>query len=83
MIEPKLVRDLLPQIIRTTGAVPITACLLHADYHAMGRACWDVTFDWFFEHQDLSPAAQRAGYQGAVERRILDGLRTPAAPSPA
>lgn len=65
------------------SAEPITACLLHADYHVMDRACWDVTMDWFFEHQELSPAAQRAAYQGAVERRILDGLRTRATPSPA
>lgn len=54
---------------------PITACLLHADYHVMGRPCWDTTMEFFFEHQDMPTDAQRAAYQGAVERRILDGLR--------
>jgi len=58
-----------------TTAAPITACLLHADYHAMGQECWDVTLDWFFAHQEKPVDAQRVGYQGAVERRILDGLR--------
>lgn len=60
---------------------PITACLLHADYHLMNRECWDTTLDWYFERQHLSAGAQRAAYQGAVERRILDGLHiTPSQP---
>jgi hypothetical protein len=60
-----------------TTAPPITACLLHADYHAMGQDCWNVTIDWFFAHQEQPVGAQRAAYQGAVERRILDGLQAP------
>ncbi len=55
-------------------AAPVTACLLHADYHAMRADCWDVTMEWFFEHQEMPPAAQRSAYQGAVERLLLDGL---------
>ena len=58
----------------TATAPPITACLLHADFHAMESACWDTTLDWYFEHQGQSPAAQRAGYMAAVERRMLDLL---------
>lgn len=58
----------------------ITACLLHADYHVMDRACWDTTTEFFFAHQEMPTHAQRAAYQGAVERRILDGFR-PAAPA--
>jgi hypothetical protein len=60
------------------AAEPITACLLHADFHTMESGCWEITLNWYFEHQELSPAAQRAAYQAAVERRILYGLRTPA-----
>jgi hypothetical protein len=58
---------------------PLTACLLHADIHAMDRACWDVTLGWYMAHQEQPPAEQRAGYQAAVERRMLDAIRTPAA----
>lgn len=58
-----------------TTTSPITACLLHADYHVMDSACWDCAMDWYFEHQEQPPDAQRAGYMAAVERRILDGLR--------
>lgn len=54
---------------------PITACLLHADFHVMSSKCWDATVDWFFEHQEQPPEVKRAGYMAAVERRILDLLR--------
>jgi hypothetical protein len=57
------------------NAAPITACLLHADYHAMDADCWDVTTGWYFDHQDEPTRQQRNAYQAAVERRILDGLR--------
>lgn len=54
---------------------PITACLLHADFHTMNATCWDATTDWYFEHQEQSPEVQRAGYMAAVERRMLDLVR--------
>lgn len=54
---------------------PITACLLHADYHAMTTECWGVTLDWYVDHQDKPDREQRNDYQAAVERRILDQAR--------
>ena len=54
---------------------PITACLLHADYHVMSPKCWTVTLEWMGRHEHMPEAEQRAAYQGAVERAALDALR--------
>lgn len=56
-------------------AEPITACLLHADYHAMAPDCWGVTLDWMFGHEDIPEPQRRDAYQAAVERSILNELR--------
>lgn len=56
-----------------------TACLLHGAFHVMGQECWATTVDWYFEHQELTEAQRRDGYQAAVERRMLDDLRMEAA----
>ena len=53
---------------------PITACLLHADYHVMGPECWTETLLWMDRHEDMSDADQRGAYQAAVERAMLDAL---------
>ena len=47
-------------------------CLKHADYHPMDGACWTVTADYFFAHQDLPEAEARACYQLAVEQAMLN-----------
>jgi hypothetical protein len=57
---------------------PITACLLHADYHLMDPDCWGAVLDWQETHQHLPEQQRRDDYQAAVEHRILDQLRTPA-----
>ena len=54
---------------------PITACLLHADFHVMDHRCWTETLLWMGAHEDLSDDEQRAAYQATVERVILDRLR--------
>lgn len=57
------------------NATPITACLLHADYHRMDRDCWGVVIDWQDRHQHLPEQQRRNDYQAAVERRILEQTR--------
>lgn len=57
-------------------ATPITACILHADYHRMDTDCWGATLDWQDQHQHVPEAQRRDGYQAAVERLILDQLHT-------
>jgi hypothetical protein len=57
-------------------ATPVTACLLHADYHRMGGECWGVVLDWQERHQGVPEAQLRNDYQDAVERRILDSLHS-------
>lgn len=58
---------------------PITACLLHADFHAMGADCWGATFEFDLKQQESHPELnlqdRRDAYQAAVERRMLDQLR--------
>lgn len=51
-----------------------TACLLHADVHVMGQACWSTTLDWYFTHDHLEGQEARDAYQAAVERKMLDQL---------
>ncbi|WP_157874562.1 hypothetical protein [Streptomyces sp. AcH 505] len=51
-----------------------TTCLLHADVHLMGAACWDTTLDWYFTHQHVHPDEARDAYQAEAERRMLDHL---------
>lgn len=55
---------------------PIAACLLHADFHAMDHQCWTETLRWMDAHEDLSDDEQRASYQAAVERAMLDQFRS-------
>lgn len=59
----------------TAPAVPITACLLHADYHRMDRECWGVVLDWQNNHLSLPERQRRNDYQAAVERAILNHVR--------
>lgn len=54
---------------------PITACLLHADFHVMSPECWTTTLLWMGEHDEMPDAEQRAAYQAAVEAAIVDKLR--------
>ncbi|MFD8199949.1 hypothetical protein [Streptomyces sp. NPDC059701] len=54
---------------------PVTACLLHADYHVMAPACWTVTLEWMGRHESTPDGEQRAAYQAAVEKAALDALR--------
>lgn len=56
-----------------------TACLLHGAFHVMRQDCWAATTDWYFEHQEIGEAERRNAYQAAVERRMLNNLRTEAA----
>lgn len=56
-----------------TTASP-TACLLHGDFHVMDRECWEVTTDWYFDHQHIPSAEQHDDYMAAVERKILDAF---------
>lgn len=51
-----------------------TACLLHADIHVMGQACWGATLDWYLAHEHLEAQEARDDYQAAVERKMLDDL---------
>jgi hypothetical protein len=60
---------------------PITACLLHADYHVMAPDCWGATLDWDFAHQNIPEADRRSVYQAEVERRILATLRAETRPA--
>lgn len=64
----------------TSTRQPITACLLHADVHVMTPECWGATFEFDLEQQEAHPEldlqARRDAYQAAVERRMLDQLRT-------
>ena len=55
---------------------PITACLLHADFHVMTPACWTETLLWRGAHEGLPDDEQRWGYQAAVERAMLDAIRS-------
>lgn len=59
----------------STVPAPPAACLLHAEIHTMSSACWDTAIDWYLNHQDKSPPEQRAEYQAAVERKMLDAIR--------
>lgn len=54
---------------------PITACLLHANYHVMTADCWNHTLDWMFEHYTLPESDRRNAYQTEVEQAILRSLR--------
>lgn len=54
---------------------PITACLLHAEYHVMSPECWTATLEWEGRHESLPEAEQRTAYQADVERAILKALR--------
>lgn len=47
-------------------------CLLHADFHPMGSACWETTLDWYFTHGDLSESTARAQYLAEVEQVMLN-----------
>lgn len=62
---------------RREGAGPITACLLHADFHVMAPECWGSVLDWQSAHEGIPEAQRRDAYQAAVERRMLDALRAP------
>lgn len=53
---------------------PITACLLHADFHVMSSECWGATLDWMLDHQNIPEAQRRDAYQAQVERQMLDDL---------
>lgn len=54
---------------------PITACLLHADFHVMAPECWTTTLLWMGEHEDMPEAEQRSAYQAEVEKAILEDVR--------
>jgi hypothetical protein len=47
-------------------------CLLHADYHPMGQACWSATLDWFLAHHHLPDPDRRDWFQLAVEQAMLN-----------
>lgn len=57
---------------------PITACLLHADFHVMRPECWGVTLRWGEAHQHVPEGQRRDAYQAEVERRILREVRASA-----
>lgn len=57
---------------------PITACLLHANFHVMDPACWTQTLLWMGAHEGMPEADRRAAYQAAVERAMLAAVRTEA-----
>jgi hypothetical protein len=56
-------------------AEPVTACLLHGDYHVMDAECWGAVLDWQDRHQHLSERQRRNAYQAAVEKRALAAIR--------
>lgn len=54
---------------------PITACLLHADFHVMTPECWTATLLWMGTHEDMADDERRAVYQAAVEQAMLQEIR--------
>lgn len=54
---------------------PITACLLHADYHVMTPECWTTTLLWVGEHEDMPEAERRSAYQAEIEKAMLEDVR--------
>lgn len=59
----------------TGAAAPVTACLLHGDYHRMEADCWGAVLDWQERHHHLPEPQRRDAYQAAVERRALAAIR--------
>lgn len=53
----------------------ITACLLHADFHAMTPECWTTTLLWMGEHEDMPEVEQRSAYQAEVEKAMLEDVQ--------